>query len=383
MLQVADPERAFLTVDSGFPITDLEEALQKNAPFAMPYGSAPLPVLFEPSDWYKLGAAEGLRFSDMLDLVMSNPAPARLYWAMSQMDVETGDYLQRSMGLRKLQTIASMLDFYGNQLSIRSNRVLVPGGTAAEPAWASLVGTRPDSPAGFVERLYLKDEGWLAAYFDVISRVDSAQQQHLTQLPRLRAYYDAFRPPDKKVPADRGIYRNASELLLLDTRLTWDANGAPHVPGNLEIWKKILEARSNSHPVRDLTHRTNVGTPDQLIEALSAASQQVTESGPVQLYLALCAARSRRALRPVHRRAQLGLVLMAGAFSLVHVAHLVGLFPSAAMSLPLLAMLGVSLWFAFTIARTALDAPLATAIGVVVLDFLISLMVWSAAERLG
>ena len=46
-LETANPERAFLTIDSGFPLTDLEEALQKGIPFAYAYPdlacSRPLP----------------------------------------------------------------------------------------------------------------------------------------------------------------------------------------------------------------------------------------------------------------------------------------------------------------------------------------------------
>ena len=52
------------------------------------------------------------------------------------------------------------------------------------------------------------------------------------------------------------------------------------------------------------------------------------------------------------------------------------------MPIPLLAMQGVALWFAYVIARTTLDAPRPTIIGIVTLDFLISLSVWSAADRL-
>lgn len=294
-IQAEDPERAFLTVDSGFPITDLEEALQKNKPFAYPYKSEPLPVLFQPNDWFKLGAEAGLRFSDMLDLLMSDPAPARLYWALSQGDAETANFLQHSVGLKKLHAMTSVLDLYGGELSIHSNRVVVPGGAAAERGWTALVGASPESPAAFVERLYTKDNGWLAAYFDVLSRVDAVQQQHLTQGSRLRADYEAFRPVDKKSSAGNGVYRKAAELLVLYMRIPWEANGDPHVPGTLDRWNKILEDRSNSAGVRTYIHSArSLSRPDQLIEALTAASHEVTDSGPLQLYLTLCELDRRR-----------------------------------------------------------------------------------------
>ena len=36
-LVTGDPERAFITVDSGFPLVDLEQALQHDMPFSYPY----------------------------------------------------------------------------------------------------------------------------------------------------------------------------------------------------------------------------------------------------------------------------------------------------------------------------------------------------------
>ena len=46
ILMTADPERAFLTTDSGFPLTALEEALEKGTPFTYAFPSSRVPVLF-------------------------------------------------------------------------------------------------------------------------------------------------------------------------------------------------------------------------------------------------------------------------------------------------------------------------------------------------
>src|SRR5262249_50852012 len=43
-LQTADPDRAFLTIDSGFPLAQLEETLQGGQPFAFPFPSSRVPV---------------------------------------------------------------------------------------------------------------------------------------------------------------------------------------------------------------------------------------------------------------------------------------------------------------------------------------------------
>ncbi len=52
-LQTEDPERAFLAIDSGFPIAELEQTLQGGKSFAYPFSSSPVAVLFTEGDWTK------------------------------------------------------------------------------------------------------------------------------------------------------------------------------------------------------------------------------------------------------------------------------------------------------------------------------------------
>jgi len=47
----ADAERAFITVDSGFPLSKLEQSLQEGAPFVYSYASTRVPILFSEKDW--------------------------------------------------------------------------------------------------------------------------------------------------------------------------------------------------------------------------------------------------------------------------------------------------------------------------------------------
>ena len=256
-LQTADPERAFLTVDSGFPVTDLEESLQKNVPFVHPYASSTLPILLHQQDWVVLAQSRLIHAGAFVEVILNDPAIARLYWALSQMDAETARSLQHTNGLERLIPVATILNFYGSQISIRAGHVLVPGGAAAEPAWANLVGASPASPASFVLRLCSRDDGWLAAYFDVLSRVDPAQQARLTQPDRLQPYYEAFRPTTRKGAAGSKSFREASQLLILDTRLAWQPDGTPHVPGSLDAWRALLADRSNPQSVRDFIHHNH------------------------------------------------------------------------------------------------------------------------------
>jgi hypothetical protein len=290
-LETANPERAFLTIDSGFPLTELEEALQTGTPFTYPYPASHVPVLYKEADWIALSTGERRSYGNVIDLLVNSPSISRLYWALTRNDAETRLALQRSPGLRRLLPFASTLDFYGGQISIHDGHVLVPGQPGSEQGWKELVGASPDAPGDFVTHLLARDGGWLAAYFDVLSRVSQAQQVRLTGNPRLKRFYEVFQAPDSEPPATRGVFRKAPELLVLFTRLEWEANGAPHVPGDLEVWKEILRhQKSGSKTVRDWSRRARGwDRPEQLLEGMVALSRVETDTGPLQIYLMLSA----------------------------------------------------------------------------------------------
>jgi hypothetical protein len=295
-LETADAERAFLTIDSGFPLPDLEESLQGGKTFEYPFTATRVPALSNENEWIAASKKnEKQSGRDLLDTLLRDPAVARLYWAFWRLDPGTRSALLHSPGLKKLVPYSSTLTFYGSHISIRSGHVVVPGGQASEAAWKDLVGAAPDSPGEFVQKLLAKDKGWLAAYFDVLARVNSTQQAHFTEPQRLQRYYNALRARDASLDATTGSYRPAPELLLLVTRLRWDSNGEPYVPGNLELWKSILRQKSDSKLVRELGKRSShITTPDQLIQDMFTLARANTEFGPLQIYLALSEIESRR-----------------------------------------------------------------------------------------
>ena len=310
-LQTADPERAFLTIDSGFPLPELEQTLQGGKPFEYPYTASPVPVLFAAGDWTMASKKNNKESSkDLVDTILSDPAVARLYWALSKLDSETDNSLQQSIGVRRLLPYGAVLDFYGSHLCIRDGRVIVPGGPNSESAWKDLVGASPASPAAFVQKLLAADKGWMTAYFDVLSRVSKNHQDYFTESRRLRFFYDALRTTDPSVNATTGSFRPAPALLLLVTRLQWEPNGEPLVPGNLEVWKEILRQRNVTREAR--RRSTRIASPDQFVQAMFALSRSRTEEGPLQVYLAISEVDSRRS--PEHRLAPATVHLLARKF---------------------------------------------------------------------
>jgi hypothetical protein len=298
-VESADADTAFLTVDSGFPLADLEEALRSDKPFAYAY-SAQVPLLFTQADWAPVASPSTEAFPpnvDLIDALLSNPELARLYWALARMDPETRDSLRRSPGLPKLLPLVSVLDFYGAHITVRSGRVVVPGGKAAEPAWKELVGASPDSPGEFVTRLLAKDGGWLAAYYDALSRVNESRQSYFASPQRLVRDYAAVRGGSVAPGPAEGVFRLDSNLLLLVTRVQFEASGQPHIPGGLESWKEVLGRGRNdgSRIWADWGRRASRWTSaDQLMEGMFGLSRVGSQNGPVQLFLALTEMDRRR-----------------------------------------------------------------------------------------
>jgi hypothetical protein len=296
ILMTADPERAFLTTDSGFPLTALEEALEKGTPFTYAFPSSRVPVLFNEGDWRALSSAKSRGAQSLVDILLHEPAIDRLYWALANSDVETRNALAHSPGLVRLLPYGPVLDFYGTQICIRGGRVIVPGGPSAEAAWRELAGASPRSPADFVLALAGTDNGWLAVYFDTLSRVNVSQQAYLTASPRLKRLYEAFREPEPSAYPARAVFRKAPALLMLFTRLQIGPDGEPRIPGNLEVWKQVLAQKSDSKNAHDWGKRArSFKRPEQLLEAMAALSRIDTDEGALQIYLMLNEVDRRRA----------------------------------------------------------------------------------------
>jgi hypothetical protein len=296
VLLTADAERAFLTTDSGFPLTALEEALDNGTPFTYAYPESRVPVLFSENEWRSISSAKSRGSQSLVDILLHEPAIDRLYWALSNSDAETRIALQRSPGLGRLLPYGPVLDFYGTQICIRAGRVVVPGGPSAESGWRDLVGASPRSPGDFVLGLVGTDNGWLAVYFDTLARVNATQQAYLTTSPRLRRLYEAFREPEPNAYPARAVFRKAPALLMLFTRLQTGPDGEPRIPGNIEVWKQILAQKSDSKIEHDWGKRARSWKhPEQLLEGMAALSRIDTDQGPLQIYLMLNEVDSGRA----------------------------------------------------------------------------------------
>jgi hypothetical protein len=75
-------------------------------------------------------------------------------------------------------------------------------------------------------------------------------------------------------------------------------------------------------------------------------------------------------------------VIIGAMVAIIHALHLLGVLPSVLMPYALIVAVGVALRFSYVIVRTTLVVSATMAIPIVILDFLLSLMIWSVFDRL-
>ncbi|MDW8130174.1 MAG: hypothetical protein RMI94_06465 [Bryobacterales bacterium] len=296
VLETVNATRAFLTIDSGFPLAELEQALRTNQPFVYDYRSTKVPVLYGPEYWLTGRERSGLAF---IDVFLGDPALCRLYLGFSKLDRETADALRRGGPAERLRPFGHVLDFFGGMFQIRNGRAIVPGAPRTEKVWAELVGVAPEQGAAFFERLLTRDDGWLASYFDALARVNGPVREYLTEPERLRRFYLAVRGRITSPGPARPVFRSNTDMLLLTTRRRLEPDGRPHIPGGLEIWKNLF--LTHPHGKLDTRLARAPGAwrdADDLLEAMFALCRRAVENEPLKIFMALSDL-NRRRLKPL------------------------------------------------------------------------------------
>jgi len=283
VLETVNPTRAFLTVDSGFPLSELEGDLRANHRFELPYTPTSIPVLYSADYWLKASGRTSQQ--DFVDAFLSEPSLCRLYLGLSHLDRATAEALRQRAPAMKLKIYSNVLDFYGSMFQVRNGAAVVPG---SPRVWASLVGVSPSNPGAFFEKLMSTDDGWLASYFDALSRLEGPTAAYLTQPERMRRFYDALRGKITTPGPARPVFRSSTELMLLTTSLRIDPNGQPHIPGDLDVWRTLFIKHPHGKYDGKLTRSaTSWRSSDDLLEALFGLSRKSVENEPLKIFLLL------------------------------------------------------------------------------------------------
>lgn len=284
-LETVNPTRAFITIDSGFPLAELERDLRGNHRFELPYAPTAMPVLYDANYWLA-ASGKGSDPANFIESFASDPGLCRLYLGLSHLDRATAEVLKKQLPAERLRVYAAVLDFYGSMLQVRNGAAVVPG---SPKAWASFTGASPANPGAFFERLLTTDDGWLAGYFDSLMRLeDGPTRNYLTEPEHLRRFYEALRGKVTSPGPARPVFRATSDLLLLTTSLRMDNDGTPHVPGNLDTWRTLFVKHPHSKYDAKLSRAAaSWRSKDDLIEGLFALSRKTADNEPLKIFLVL------------------------------------------------------------------------------------------------
>ncbi|HWR49892.1 MAG TPA: hypothetical protein VN428_02225, partial [Bryobacteraceae bacterium] len=284
VLETVNATRAFLTIDSGFPVAEFEQALRTSRPFTYAYAPTRIPVQFDAVSWTPAKDGQG----GFIDTFLADPSFGRLYLGLSKLDPDTAAALLAAVPVQKLKVFAHVLDFFGGMFELRNGKAVVPGGARAEAAWADLAGAPPDQGTAFFERILARDDGWLASYFDALAHLNGPAKDYLTDPVRLKRFYSALRGRITSPGPARPVFRSNTDLMLLTTRLRIESGGRPHIPGGIEIWKNLFTNHPNGKYDGKLT-KAAAGwkEPDDVVEALFALSRKAVDNEPLKIFMAL------------------------------------------------------------------------------------------------
>jgi hypothetical protein len=283
VLETVDPTRAFITIDSGFPLTKLEQDLRANYKFELPYTPTPVPVLYDVRYWLSaLGHRENGNF---LDAFLGDPSICRLYLGLSHLDRAAAQALRSAAPAAKLKIYAHVLDFFGGMFQVRNGAAVTPG---SPRIWDSMVGVSPDKPGRFFYRLIRTDDGWMAAYFDTLSRLHGAAGAYFTDPQRMRQFYRALRGKITSPGPARPVFRASADMMLLTTSLRIGADGQPLIPGGLDVWRTLFEKRLRGKHTRRIRRASRSWrTGDDLVSSLLALCRRAVSNEPLRVFLAV------------------------------------------------------------------------------------------------
>jgi hypothetical protein len=285
VLETVNASRAFLTIDSGFPLAELEQALRTNRVFNLDYRPTSIAILYGPEYWL---SAREKQSGEAIDAFVNDPLLCRLYLGLVKLDPETAEEIRKAMPVERVRAFAHVFDFFGGMLRLTNGHAVVPGGDRSQAAWADLVGVTPAKGVEFIEKLVMKDDGWMASYFDSLSRISGPTQDYLTEPERLKRFYAALRGKVTSPGPARPVFRANTDLMLLATRLRIDPDGKPHIPGSLEVWKNLFVRHPQGKYDGRLT-KSAAGWKgaDDLIEALFGLSRKAVENEPLRIFLCM------------------------------------------------------------------------------------------------
>ena len=277
---------------------------------ATPGETVPLPL--NPSIWRDTILQRDVPDARLIGAILSDFRTALVYHGLAALDDETLAWLgpDRDLLAFLLKHPGSFAAF-GRSLHVKAGRVVVPGGSEAEPIWEAVVGASPVKPASFARRLFSQWEGRLAFFYDSIAHLNAPSLNFAlgaglpasSRIERVRALASVFEQttvdthPEVR-PFSRQLFDPALTLPLLKVtddgkfvgpseRSFWDAAfryESEIEPTFMTFSAAEAQRSSDSTPIDaawivSRIHRGGFGTGRRRLEAVLFAQRNFT--GPV------------------------------------------------------------------------------------------------------
>ena len=278
----------------GFDVASVVARLNQGETVTVAVPAEGLPLALSPATWSQTVFGRTLAPRALFAEILRVPN-ALLFWhGVLAMDAPTRRFLEASPDLVKtlVQESAPLFAAFSAMVTVRDGRVQLAGGPAVQTLWEALVDEPIGSPARFVRRLFTRDDGRLAMFFDLVQRLPAPQRAFATGLwipriddrvARFRALYAAVQSTDtdwkpalaplKRYPADPWLL-----LRGLATSTTPTGNGLAG-PQQRRFWERAFEHDLPDDPARSLRDIDAEGPFDAAWIVEQVCHQDVAERG--------------------------------------------------------------------------------------------------------
>jgi hypothetical protein len=187
---------------------------------------------------------------DLFPALISNRSVLLVCAGAMNTDASVRSLLERDRGLLRYIVRSAPAAFWVAARSLRldKDRVVVPGGPAAEAIWEALAGEKISRPAEFIRVLLSRDSGRLGWFFDAVAAMPADRQAVVygtgpieTQIEQARALYATFRSADSNWRLeDHPFLRGVTDPWIVTSHIGI-AGGGVAPPNSQRFWDELFE----------------------------------------------------------------------------------------------------------------------------------------------
>jgi hypothetical protein len=279
------PERLALLANLGIDPAQLAKQLNNGEAVRVEVRGETVPVPLSIKLWSDAVFQRPVTVAGLFPAIMADRRAALLCHGLAALDDETLGFLSARPALvtRLYEHDAAAFAVFAGGLHVRQDRIVVPGGDAANPLWEAAVDESLTRPDRFVRELFGRDNGRVAYLYDALAQFDASTRNFALgrwikdtglRLERFRALLDTMHNfPGWTLP-DRPFRRPADDAVLMLMRVPVDAGGAPQGPSWRGFWSRAFESIAlPDDPARQLKNVQEDGSIDAawLAQAMLAA----------------------------------------------------------------------------------------------------------------